>query len=141
VERLGIGGYGAQQCRKLFRRAQAFRRALLLAEGASAGERRLVGIYDALASAYANAGQYAEFEHEYQRALALTEKNQGRQSLDYALLVAGVAVLPTQMGNRDRVLELLREAIAANGRSGSARDLAIVRGCLGADPAGCEEIR
>ena len=91
----------------------------------------MLGIYDVtLASAYANAGQYAESEHEYQRALALAEKAQGRQSLDYALLVASLAVLPTQIGNRDLVVELLRGAIAFDRRTSSPRELAIVRGCL-----------
>lgn len=110
--------------------AQAFRRALAAAEGANAGERKLVEIYDALASAYAEAGQYAESEHQYRRALALAEKIEGRQSLDYALLVAGMAILPTQIGNRGPIVEMLREAIALNRQTGSARELAIVRVCL-----------
>lgn len=110
--------------------AQAFRRALAMAGGSDAGNEALVLIYDALASAYANAGQYAESEHEYRRALALTEKSYGRQSLDYALRVASMAVLPTQIGDRDAVVSLLREAITANRRSGGVRELAIVRVCL-----------
>jgi len=110
--------------------ARALRQALALAEGANAPERRVIKIYEALASADANAGQYAESEHEYERALVLTEKAQGRQSLDYALLVASMAVLPTQTENRHAVVALLHEAITVNGRSGSARELAIVRICL-----------
>jgi len=110
--------------------AQAFRRALAGAEGANAGERKLVEIYDALASAYAGAGQYAESEHQYRRALALAEKTEGRQSLDYALLAAGMAVLPTQIGNREPIIDMLRDAIAVNRQTGSARELAIVRACL-----------
>lgn len=110
--------------------AQAFRRALAVAEAANAGDRKLVEIYDALASAYAEAGQYTESEHQYRRALALAEKIEGRQSLDYALLVAGMAVLPTQIGNREPTIDMLREAIAINRRTGSARELAIVRACL-----------
>lgn len=110
--------------------AQAFRRALAAAEGANPDERSLVEIHDALASVYAEAGQYAESDHEYRRALALVENAQGRQSLDYALLVASLAMLPTQLGNRDAVGPLLREAIIANRRSGRTRELAIVRICL-----------
>lgn len=110
--------------------AQAFRRALAVAEGANAGDRKLVEIYDALASAYAGAGQYAESEHQYRRALALAEKTEGRQSLDYALLAAAMAVLPTRIGNRDPIVEMLRETITVNRRTGSARELAIVRTCL-----------
>ena len=110
--------------------AQAFRQALTAAEGANAGERSLVEIHDALASVYAEAGRYAESEHEYRRALALTEKSQGRLSLDYALLTASMAVLPTQMGNREAVGPLMGEAIIANRESGRNRELAIIRICL-----------
>jgi tetratricopeptide (TPR) repeat protein len=110
--------------------AQAFRRALAMAEGANAGDRKLIEIYDALASAYAGAGQYAESEHQYRRALVLAEKTEGRQSLGYSLLVAGMAALPTQTGNRDPIIGMLREAITINRRTGSARELAILRVCL-----------
>jgi tetratricopeptide (TPR) repeat protein len=110
--------------------AQAFRRALVVAEGATADEPTLIGIYDALASAYANAGQSAESEHEYRRALSLVEKAKGRQSLDYALLVASMAMLPTQIGNQGYVSALLGEAVTTNRRSGRVRELAIVRVCL-----------
>jgi tetratricopeptide (TPR) repeat protein len=64
---IGAGNYAAA--------AQAFRRASVLAEAANAGKQKLVEIYDALASAYAEAGQYAESEHEYRRALALAKKD------------------------------------------------------------------
>jgi tetratricopeptide (TPR) repeat protein len=110
--------------------AQAFRQALTFAEGANAGARSLVEIHDALASVYAEAGRYTEAEHEYRGALALTEKSQGGQSLDYALLAASMAVLPTQIGNHDAVGALLREAITANRESGRNRELALVRVCL-----------
>jgi len=127
---LTLEGKALTQAGKYPAAAQAFRQALAIAEGANADERTLLGIYDALASAYANAGQYAESEHEYRRALALTEKSQGRQSLDYALLVASMVMLPTQVGNGDTAGALLREAIIANRQSGRARELAIVRICL-----------
>jgi tetratricopeptide (TPR) repeat protein len=110
--------------------AQAFRQALILAAGANVSERTAVGIHDALASVYAEAGQYVESEHEYRHALALAEKSQGRQSLDYGLLVASMAVLPTQEGNRGAAIALLSEIIAVNGRTSAAGDLAIVRSCL-----------
>jgi tetratricopeptide (TPR) repeat protein len=109
--------------------AQAFGRALAIAEDSDLGNRRLIGIYGALASVDAEAGQYAESEHEYQRALDLTEKILGRQSLEYALLVARMAMLPTQIGNRDSEIALLREAIVVNRPTGSVRELTIVRIC------------
>lgn len=111
--------------------AQAFRRALTAAEGHNVGERKLAEIHESLASAYAEAGQYSESEHEYRRALALAEKTGGRQSLEYAFLVASMAVLPTQIGNREPVAEILRRAIAVNRRTSSARERAIIGICLG----------
>jgi tetratricopeptide (TPR) repeat protein len=110
--------------------AQAFRRALAAAEGTDVGKGRLAELYHALASAYAEAGQYSESEHEYRRALALAERTEGRQSLEYALLVAGMAVLPTQIGSREPMIKILREAIAANRRTSSARERAMLGGCL-----------
>jgi tetratricopeptide (TPR) repeat protein len=110
--------------------AQAFRQALVMAEGSDAGNRTLVGIHDALASVYAEAGQYAESEREYRHALEIVEKTQSRKSLDYAVLTASFALLPTQLGNRDSFTAILREAIALFGSSGSARELAIIRACL-----------
>ena len=91
---------------------------------------KLVELYDALASAYAEAGQYSESEHEYRRAIALAERTAGRQSLEYALLVAGMAVLPTQIGNREPVIEILSQAFVANRRTGPAREWAILGVCL-----------
>jgi tetratricopeptide (TPR) repeat protein len=130
VEQLGIGGKCVKRCRKVFRRHPKLPPGIVLAEGANASDRTVVGIHDALASVYAEAGLYAESEHEYRHALALAEKSQGRQSLDYGLLVASMAVLPTQMGNRDAAIMLLSETIAVNRRTGSARNLAVVRNCL-----------
>jgi tetratricopeptide (TPR) repeat protein len=110
--------------------AQAFHRALALADDSKASSRTLVGIHDALASVFAEAGRYAEAEHEYRRALDILEKSRGRQSLDYALLITGLAVLPTQWGNRESFIATLREAIVANSRTGAVRELALVRACL-----------
>lgn len=130
MEQAGIGRQALTRAGNYAAATQAFRRALAVAEGANAGDQKLVEIYDALASAYAGAGQYAESEHQYRHALALAEKTEGPQSLDYAVLVASIAALPTQIGNREPIIEMLREAIAVNRRTGSARELAIVRVCL-----------
>jgi tetratricopeptide (TPR) repeat protein len=110
--------------------AQAFRQALISAGRSGVDDRQLIGLYHALGSAYADAGQFAESEHEYRRALSLLEKTQGRQSLDYAMVVATMAALPTQTENREDVIAVLREAIADNRQTGPAQDLAIVRGRL-----------
>ena len=87
-------------------------------------------IYGGLASAYSDAGQYAESEHVYRRALSIAEKTEGRQSMDYALLAANLAVLPTQYENREFFIATLREAIIFDGRTGSAQELGVLRGCL-----------
>ena len=110
--------------------AQALRQALLDAEHSNAGTRTLLGVYGDLASAYADAGEYAESEREYRRALSIAEKTEGRQSMDYALLAANLAVLPTQYENREFFIVALREAIISNARTGSAQELGVLRGCL-----------
>jgi tetratricopeptide (TPR) repeat protein len=110
--------------------AHAFREALTIAERSSAGDRVLVVLEDALAGTYAEAGKFAASEAEYRRALALVEKNEGQASLDYAVLLASMAVLPMQTVVSEEQIRLLRNAIAMNAREGSAQKLAIVRGCL-----------
>jgi tetratricopeptide (TPR) repeat protein len=117
--------------------AHAFREALTIAERSSVSDAQLISLDDALAETYAEAGQFAESEAAYRRALSLVEKNEGQASLDYAVLLGSIAVLPTQVlvpEEQIRVPEeqirLLRNAIATNAREGSAQKLAIVRGCL-----------
>ena len=108
----------------------AFRQALAGAEGSGMGERQLVEIHDSLAAAYAEAGLFAEAGREYRRGLALVEKADGRESLAYALLLGSMALLPTEAGGREEAIQLLREAIAVNQKTASARDLAVLRNCL-----------
>jgi tetratricopeptide (TPR) repeat protein len=110
--------------------AVAFGRALTIAEGSSVSDAQLIALDDALAETYAEAGQFGESEAAYRRALSLVEKNEGRASLDYAVLLASMAVLPTQRVVSEEQIALLRNAIAVNAREGSAQKFAIVRGCL-----------
>jgi len=110
--------------------AHAFRDALTIAERSSASDAQLIALDDALAETYADAGQFADSEAAYQRALSLVEKNEGQASLDYAVLLGSIAVLPTQTVIPEEQIRLLRNAIAMNARDGSAQKLAIVRGCL-----------
>jgi hypothetical protein len=42
------------------------------------------------------AGQFAESEAGYPRALSLVEKNEGQSSLDYAVMVSSMDVLPME---------------------------------------------
>jgi tetratricopeptide (TPR) repeat protein len=92
--------------------------------------RQLTELHDALAGVYAEAGQFAESEGEYRYALALVEKTAGRRSLNYAYLLARMAILPTQTANRDEVIALLREAIAAHVRIGYTENITVIRECL-----------
>ena len=110
--------------------AHAFREALAIAERFEIDDRRLVEVHYALAVAYAEAGQFADSESEYRRALALVGKVEGQASLNYAVLLAQMAILPTQTGNRDEVIALLRQALAVNARMGSIRNIYAIRECL-----------
>ncbi len=110
--------------------AHAFREALAIAAPSMIEDRKLAVIHDALAGAYAQTGQFAEAEAEYRRALNLVEKAEGQGSRNYVLLLAKMAILPTQTGDRDEVVALLRQAIAVNTRIGFAENITVVRECL-----------
>jgi tetratricopeptide (TPR) repeat protein len=110
--------------------AHAFREALASAAHSNIDERQLVVLHDALAGAYAEAGQFAEAEGEYGRALAMVKKAEGQDSLHYAVLLGDITILPTQTGNREEAIALLRRAIAVNARIGPAADITVARECL-----------
>jgi tetratricopeptide (TPR) repeat protein len=110
--------------------ALAFSKALTIAARANVGDAQLIALDDALAETYAEAGQFAESEAAYRRALTLVEKNEGQTSLDYAVPLASMAILPTQSVVSEEQIELLRNAIGVRARDQSAHKLAIVRGCL-----------
>ncbi len=110
--------------------ARAFREALGVAVHSDVTDRQLVDLHSALAGAYAEAGQFAESEGEYRCALALVRRTEGQASLNYAVLLACMAILPTQTGNREEMIALLRQAISANGRNGHTKNIAIIRECL-----------
>ena len=123
-------GLALSQTGKYSAAAHAFREALAIAERSAIDERQIVELHDALAGAYAEAGQFAESESEYRRALALVEKGEGQGSLHYAVLLADIATLPTQTGNREEVIALLRRAVAVNAQNGSIRNINVIRVCL-----------
>jgi tetratricopeptide (TPR) repeat protein len=110
--------------------AHAFREALAIAARSTIDDRQLVILHNALAGACAQAGQFVEAEAEYRRALALVEKAEGQGSRNYALVLAQMAILPTQAGNGDEVIALLRQTIAINARIGPTENIALVRECL-----------
>ena len=110
--------------------AHAFKEALAIAERFEINDRRLAELHYALALAYAEAGQFADSESEHRRALALVGKVEGQASLDYAVVLAQMATLPTQTGNRDEVIALLRQALVVNARTDSIKDIYVIRECL-----------
>jgi Flp pilus assembly protein TadD len=63
--------------------AHSFREALAIAERLQINDRRLAELHYALAVAYAEAGQFAESESEYRRALVLVGKVEGQASLNH----------------------------------------------------------
>jgi tetratricopeptide (TPR) repeat protein len=110
--------------------AHAFREALVIAERSVVTDRQLVQLHSALAGAYAETGRFLESEGEYRRALALVKRTEGPVSLNYAVLLASMAILPTQTGNREEVIALLREAISTNAGIGSIENITVIRECL-----------
>ncbi len=83
---------------------------MTIAERSSVSDAQLIALDDALAETYAEAGQFAESEAAYRRALSLVEKNEGQASLDYAVLLSSMAVLPTQALLPEEQIGLLRKA-------------------------------
>jgi len=87
MERLGIGRPDAQQGPGNFAAAaQAFRKALSRAEAANS-ERADAG-RNLCPSAYAEAGQYSESEHDYRRAVAPAEKRGPAISVGHRLMTS-----------------------------------------------------
>jgi len=110
--------------------SRAFRQALSAASESGVSGQLLVRIMNSLASTYADAGQYLDAEREWHQALAMVEKTEGPESLDYALLVASIGTLPTPTENGPETINTVRRAIARYKDGGTYRDLALLRGCL-----------
>ncbi len=110
--------------------AQAFRQALALAKTSTSAVPDLIAIHTSLASAYTLEGRYVESRDEFHDALVLVEKGQGAHSLDYALIFASMALLPTDSDIQSKAIDLLRKAIAENANLESQKDLAVARDYL-----------
>ncbi len=109
---------------------QAFRSASATAEAAEISESHRIVIYDSLASACAEAGEYAEAAAEYRKELALVERIVGRQSMSYAVVLGSVTTLPVEFGDREEAIAVLREAVTKNRQTGMPKELAMVRNQL-----------
>jgi tetratricopeptide (TPR) repeat protein len=110
--------------------ADAFRAALAIGDSANIAERALAEIISSLAAAYSEEGLYADSEREWRRALTIVKRIEGEDSLDYALLLGNVSILPTGTGDHQEEIATFSKALSINQGSDSPRDLAMVRGCL-----------
>lgn len=110
--------------------ADAFQTALHTAEEKHLNPQVFAMLHDDFAAVYAEEGQFAKSEREFHQAMAIVEKTEGSQSLDYSILMARVALLPTHNDDRTDVIESLQKAIANHSANISERDLAIARDFL-----------
>ena len=110
--------------------AHAFREALAVGERSSINDRQLAELHSDLAASYAEAGKFSESAGGYRRVLALLEKTEGQASLNYAVLLATMAVLPTQPSATEPVIAALRHTLAVNARIDASENLILVRECL-----------
>ena len=69
-------------------------------------------VYNSLGSAYTQTGQYVEAEANFRCALEIEKRRLGAGSLEYALIFASIALLPTHAANREQAIEVLKTAIA-----------------------------
>lgn len=90
----------------------AFRHALIEALHSHVMVQDVLRIHTLLASAYTLDGQFAQAEIEFRRALELEKKVHGPLTLDYAIDLAGLELLPTYSGGRDEGIASLKAAIA-----------------------------
>jgi tetratricopeptide (TPR) repeat protein len=107
--------------------AQAFREALTLAASSGLSDAQVAEISTSLASAYGNAGQYTNAEHEWRRTLAIVARLQGSDSLNYAMLLGSLALLPTQIGKGETEIGVLRRILLLKRQSSLTNELAVVR--------------
>jgi tetratricopeptide (TPR) repeat protein len=106
----------------------SFESALRIAGGFQSGGRRLLYTIDALASAYAAAGQFTESAYQYRRGLALLEKSGGRDSVDYALLLGSLAATEPESLDTNAAIPTLQRAITL--RDASAGQVTSLRNYL-----------
>jgi tetratricopeptide (TPR) repeat protein len=107
--------------------ADAFRRALAANEVNGIEDGRKVSIHDALAEFYLRLGQFANASSEYRRALALSRKIDGGNSLTRGILFAKLVSVTGEEGNDPGAILQLREAIRLDQRTASDDQLALMR--------------
>jgi tetratricopeptide (TPR) repeat protein len=131
LRKTGANAYqGAAQSKaaKYSEAVLSFESALRTAGDFQSGGRRLLYTIDALAAAYAAAGQFRESAHQYRRGLALLEKSGGRDSLDYALLLGSLAATQPESLDTNTAIPTLQSGIAL--RDASAGQVTSLRNYL-----------
>lgn len=101
----------------------AFRHALMEALHSQVLPRDMLHIHTSLAAADAMDGRFAEAETEFRRSLELEKAIHGPNSLDYAMDLAALLLLPTYSGGREDGIALLKTAIANHKTGRDAVDL------------------
>jgi tetratricopeptide (TPR) repeat protein len=90
--------------------AHAFREALTIAERSSVSDAQLIALDDALAETYAEAGQFAESEAAYRRALDLSSQKAPNPHLMGAFL-NDLAMLRLDQGRNEESIDLQQKSI------------------------------
>jgi tetratricopeptide (TPR) repeat protein len=93
---------------------------------------RLAAALNALATQYEELGKFADAERQWRRALTMVERAEGRNSLDYAELLANLGLLQVQKGMSGQAETFFREAMATAGPDISPADprVAVMRNGL-----------
>jgi len=78
---------------------------------ADGSPQHLAIVYNSLGSVYTQRGQYIEAEANFRCALDLEKRRLGAASLEYALVSASIALLPTHAADREQAIEVLKTAI------------------------------
>jgi tetratricopeptide (TPR) repeat protein len=110
--------------------ASAFQNALSLADGSENGKAQQVNALNSLAGAYQKLGRIVDAEHAYRRELLLVEKDEGQESLAYALVLAHMSTLNVDKAGRAEIVGPLRNAIERYSNIGPASALSTIRLCL-----------
>ncbi len=108
--------------------AHAFRQALALAEANNLEEcQTIIEVHEALGMAYSEIGRFSDSVREFRRALAITEKTKGRNTILCGRLLAKIAANSGEGRNDEKSVARLQEIIAANRQTASAEQLALLR--------------
>lgn len=110
-QKLASQGNALFEAAKFGDASRVFRQALASAESAAAATEELILLRNSLGCSYTAQGQFVWAEDEFREALALERKAHGDETLNYAMMLASIALLPTYQGDKDEAIGKLREAL------------------------------